>query len=199
MAFAAGRTAAIHVAPVRATALAERVLATTLPSTIKAAVAAITLVVLTVVCWGMVNLMVLHSLDQPGKQKSKAAPPAAKKLRVLILMGAQFTWEYRYLARALAKAPDIRIEAVLVREPAREGKGQLDDKEFQPGRYDVYVLDDLPADALTLRQQENARDRHRARRRHDHVGRTIQLRCGRLGSEPRSLESCRLRFTQATE
>ena len=51
------------------------------------------------------------------------------------------------------EGPDIRIEAILVRKPAREGKGQLDDKEFQPGRYDVYVLDELPADALTQRQQ----------------------------------------------
>ena len=153
MAFAAGRTAAIEVVSVRAAALAERVMATTSPITIKAAVTAIMMVVLTVVCVGSFNLMALHPLHQPGKQKLKSAPPPVKNVRVLILMGKQFTWEYRYLARALAKDADIRFKAILVRKPAREGKGQLDDNEFQPGRYDVYVLDELSADDLTLRQQ----------------------------------------------
>ena len=46
---------------------------------------------------------------------------------------------------------------LLVRRPAREGNGELDDSVFNLGKYGVYILTDLPADALTSRQQERLR------------------------------------------
>ncbi len=68
-------------------------------------------------------------------------------------MSNQFTWDYRFFRRAIAKVPNIQCEAIVIREPAREGKNEVDDKEFRPGRYDVYVFNDMPAAALPLRQQ----------------------------------------------
>ena len=41
----------------------------------------------------------------------------------------------------------------MVRSPARRGVGELNDDDFTPGRYDVYVLSDLPADFLSPAQQ----------------------------------------------
>ena len=68
-------------------------------------------------------------------------------------MSKQFTWDYRFFRRAIAKVPSIQCEAIVIREPAREGKNEVDDKEFRPGRYNVYVFNDMPAADLPLRQQ----------------------------------------------
>ena len=68
-------------------------------------------------------------------------------------MGKQFTWDYKFFMRALAKVPNVHCEAIVIREPAREGKNEVDDKEFRPGRYDVYIINDMPATALPHRQQ----------------------------------------------
>jgi RNA polymerase sigma factor (sigma-70 family) len=153
--FAAGRTPAMDSLSSRATALAERALANPCLIAIKTAVAAIMMVVLIMVGAGRSKPTppTPQPLAQPKKGKANAAPAAVKHLHVLFLMGEQFTWEYRFIARALAEGPEIRMSAILMREPARDGKGQLEDNELKPGRYDVYVLSDLPADALTLQQQ----------------------------------------------
>jgi RNA polymerase sigma factor (sigma-70 family) len=154
--FAAGKTSAMYSPSSRPTALAEHALATPCLIAIKTAVAAIMMVVLIMVGAGRSKLTPASApqpLAQPKKGKANAAPVPVKNLRVLFLMGKQFTWEYRFIARALAEVPEIHINAILIREPARGGKGQLEDKELEPGRYDVYVLSDLPADDLTLQQK----------------------------------------------
>jgi hypothetical protein len=45
------------------------------------------------------------------------------------------------------------VRTVVLR-PAQGGKGELADEVFAPGRYDVYVLGDLPADFLTTLQHK---------------------------------------------
>ena len=41
----------------------------------------------------------------------------------------------------------------MIKTPAEGDKGDIDDLEFAPGRYNVFVLSDLPANYLTTRQQ----------------------------------------------
>ncbi len=74
-------------------------------------------------------------------------------LNVLYLQGPNFTWEYKFLARAVAASPDIQVELKILRGPIQEGEPGMEDAEFAPGRYDVYILGDLPADRLTRTQQ----------------------------------------------
>jgi uncharacterized membrane protein len=74
-------------------------------------------------------------------------------LNVLFLQGPTATWDYRYVYRAIGRSPDIQVEGVVIRRPAQGDKGELDDTEFAAGKYNVYVLSDLPAEALTRRQQ----------------------------------------------
>jgi hypothetical protein len=69
-------------------------------------------------------------------------------LNVLYLQGSTPTWEYKYLFRAIAASPDIQADLKVVRRPAGE-TSELGDDEFAPGRYNVYILGDLPADHLT--------------------------------------------------
>jgi RNA polymerase sigma factor (sigma-70 family) len=155
MCFIEGKTVANDLVPIRAAAVAKQVLGTMFPPVIKTAMTVVMMVFLTALCAGALRIAV-DDPRPPGqleKGKPSTAPAPAKNLRVLFLMGKQFTWEYKFFIQALARVPNIQCEAILIREPAREGKNQVDDKEFQPGRYDVYVLDELPANALPLREQ----------------------------------------------
>jgi hypothetical protein len=79
-------------------------------------------------------------------------------LNVMFLQGPNFTWDYRYLMRSIGTSPDIQVEGVVIRRPARGDTGELDDSEFNPGRYNIYVLSDLPAEYLTTRQQKMMAD-----------------------------------------
>ena len=155
MFFIDGRTVASDLVPIRVAALAERVVTTMFPPVIKTAVTVMMMVILTALCAGALSLAVddPRPPGQQGKGKPSIAPAPTQNLRVLFLMGKQFTWDYRFFMRALAKLPNIQCEAIVIREPAREGRGQVDDKEFRPGRYDVYVFNDVSADDLPLRQQ----------------------------------------------
>ncbi len=74
-------------------------------------------------------------------------------LNVLYLQGPNFTWEYRYLMRAIASSPDIQADLKVLRKPAEGDRSEIDNAEFAPGKYDVYILGDLPADHLTRTQQ----------------------------------------------
>ena len=76
-------------------------------------------------------------------------------LNVLYVQGSDFSWDPRYLVRALDPAREIHTDLKYVREPARGGKGGLDDADFAPGQYDVYIIGGLPADYMT-REQINA-------------------------------------------
>ncbi len=73
-------------------------------------------------------------------------------LNVLFLQGPNFTWDYRYLARAIGRSRDIQVEGALLRRPAQADSSEIDDAEFAAGKYNVYILSDLPADFLTVKQ-----------------------------------------------
>jgi hypothetical protein len=75
-------------------------------------------------------------------------------LNVLFLQGSNFTWDYRFLMRAIERSPDIQVEGWVIRRPADGDKSEIDDAYFAPGRYNVYVLSDLPAEFLPPRQQK---------------------------------------------
>lgn len=74
-------------------------------------------------------------------------------LAVLYIQGPNFTWDARFLPRALDASPDIQADFLLVTRPAQGARGQIDDAVFAPGRYDVFVLGGLSADMLTVAQQ----------------------------------------------
>lgn len=74
-------------------------------------------------------------------------------LNVRFLQGPNFTWDFKYLMRSIATSPDIEVEGKVITSPAVGDKGGIDDEEFAPGRYDVYVLSDMAAQFLTARQQ----------------------------------------------
>ena len=73
-------------------------------------------------------------------------------LNVMFLQGPNFTWDYRFLMRSIMTSRDIQVEGVVIRRPARGEESEIDDAEFAPGRYNVYVLSDLPADYLAPHQ-----------------------------------------------
>jgi uncharacterized membrane protein len=75
-------------------------------------------------------------------------------LNVFFLQGSNFTWDYKYLMRALERSPDIQVDGWVIRRAASGEKSEIDDARFAPGRYNVYVLSDLPADFLTPNQQK---------------------------------------------
>jgi uncharacterized membrane protein len=75
-------------------------------------------------------------------------------LKALYLQGPNFTWEVRYLGFSLDAAREINVEVRVVRQPAAGDKGLLNDAEFAPGNYDVFILGDIAADYLTPTQQK---------------------------------------------
>jgi uncharacterized membrane protein len=75
-------------------------------------------------------------------------------LNVLFLQGSNFTWDYRFLMRSIMRSPDIDVQGMVIRRPAHGDVGEIPDAEFTPERYNVFVLSDLPADYLTLKQQK---------------------------------------------
>lgn len=72
-------------------------------------------------------------------------------LNVLYVQGPAFSWEYRFLARALDASPDIRVDLVVLRKPASLSEGDLDESLLEPGKYDVFIID-APATVLTPAQ-----------------------------------------------
>jgi hypothetical protein len=73
-------------------------------------------------------------------------------LKVLFVQGPDFSWDVKYLPRSLDAAREIHADLKVIREPARGDRGLLDDADFAPGQYDVYILSGLPADYLTRLQ-----------------------------------------------
>ncbi|WZO99876.1 vWA domain-containing protein [Isosphaeraceae bacterium EP7] len=74
-------------------------------------------------------------------------------INVLYITGPNFTWDWKYLNLALARSQEIQIDPVLIRKPARGEVGEMENSEFAPGKYDVYILGDMPADFLTRTQK----------------------------------------------
>ena len=75
-------------------------------------------------------------------------------LNVMFLQGPNFTWDYKFLMRSIASSPDIQVEGVVIRRPSRGEASEVDDAEFAPNRYNIYVLSDLPAEYLASRQHK---------------------------------------------
>ena len=73
-------------------------------------------------------------------------------LKVLYVQGSDFSWEPKYLVRALDAAREIHADFRVLHEPAVGDQGLLDDSDLAPGQYDVYVLGGLPANFLTRMQ-----------------------------------------------
>jgi uncharacterized membrane protein len=73
-------------------------------------------------------------------------------LNVRFLQGPNFTWDYLYLSRAIGRAQELHLDGVVIRRPAQEDTSEVDDSDFAPGKYNVYILSDLPADHLTAKQ-----------------------------------------------
>lgn len=73
-------------------------------------------------------------------------------LNVRFFQGPNFTWDYRYLMRSIATSDIIQVEGAVIRRPAQGDTSEIDDAEFTPGRYNVYILSDIPADYFSNRQ-----------------------------------------------
>ena len=75
-------------------------------------------------------------------------------LNVLFVQGPSSPWEYKFWNRAVTSSPDIQGDVVVLRKPADNGVGELEDAVFAPGKYNVYILSDVPANFLTPKQQQ---------------------------------------------
>ena len=73
-------------------------------------------------------------------------------LKVLYVQGADFSWEPKYLVRALDAAREIHADFRVLHEAAVGERGLLDDSDLAPGQYDVFILGGLPANYLTRSQ-----------------------------------------------
>ena len=49
---------------------------------------------------------------------------------------------------------DINVHSLVIKAPAQGDRGAVEDLEFAPGRYNAYILSDLPANFLTAKQQK---------------------------------------------
>jgi len=73
-------------------------------------------------------------------------------LKVLYLQGRDFSYDPRYVIRSLDPAREIHVDMIGIKEPARGEKGLLDDANFAPGQYDVFILGGMSADFMTRKQ-----------------------------------------------
>ncbi|MES2794062.1 MAG: glutamine amidotransferase [Planctomycetota bacterium] len=48
----------------------------------------------------------------------------------------------------LAKSPDIQLDSKLIRIGSKFGEANFESEWFQPGKYDVYIIGDVPADVF---------------------------------------------------
>ena len=83
-----------------------------------------------------------HVRHGPERRPERPVPPGIE-----LVLGLQV-----HDASSLAGSHDIQVEGVLIRRPRRARPVEVNDAEFAPGRYNVFVLSDLPADYLTPTQ-----------------------------------------------
>lgn len=74
-------------------------------------------------------------------------------LNVKFLQGSNWSWDYKFMMLSLMTSQDIHVDAEIIKKPAEGEKGEVSDGEFAQGKYNAYVLSDLPANYLTTRQQ----------------------------------------------
>ncbi|GIW87735.1 MAG: membrane protein [Isosphaeraceae bacterium] len=70
-------------------------------------------------------------------------------ISVLYLAGQGSPWERKFAARAVRSSEKIQLDEIVLFEPA----GPELDAELQPGKYDVFILGDLPAHFLSSAQK----------------------------------------------
>ena len=70
-------------------------------------------------------------------------------LNVLHLQGPGTIWEGKFVTRALDASREIQANLKVILGP-----GALPDSDFAPGAHDVYILGDVPANFLTVSQQQ---------------------------------------------
>ncbi len=75
-------------------------------------------------------------------------------LAVLYLAGPGTVWEQKFITRSLDAAQEIQVTLRLLRRPVSEDPSALPDEELTPGKYDVILLGDIPAEFLTPLQQQ---------------------------------------------
>ncbi|MHC5538131.1 vWA domain-containing protein [Singulisphaera rosea] len=95
-----------------------------------------------------------NELIQTNNTVSTFVTVQAGGLNVLFLQGPHSPWEAKFLLRAIKASPDINCEEWVLRKPATDGKGGLDDAQLALGKYNAYIISDLPADHLTRTQQQ---------------------------------------------
>ncbi len=74
-------------------------------------------------------------------------------LNVKFLQGSNWSWDYKFMMLSLMTSQDIHVDAEIIKRAAEGNKGEVSDEEFAPGKYNAYILSDLPANYLTTRQQ----------------------------------------------
>lgn len=72
-------------------------------------------------------------------------------INVLYVQGPSSPWEKKFLARALDASDKIQLTLQVLFEPA----GRELDAELQPGKYDVFILGDVPAEFFSREQQRS--------------------------------------------
>jgi uncharacterized membrane protein len=77
---------------------------------------------------------------------------------VLYLAGPGTVWEQKFLVRALDAAPEIQAKTIVLRQPVALDPAILPDEELAPGRYDVIILGDVPANFFTPLQLQLMRN-----------------------------------------
>ncbi len=75
-------------------------------------------------------------------------------LKVLYVQSEHFSWEPRYLTMGLDAAKEIHVDLKVIRQAAIGDRSLVEDAEFAPGNYDVFIIGDLAADHLTTRQHK---------------------------------------------
>ncbi|ODU00932.1 MAG: hypothetical protein ABS79_02545, partial [Planctomycetes bacterium SCN 63-9] len=73
-------------------------------------------------------------------------------LNVLYLQGPSGAWEMRFLMKSIKTSPDIQVDFIQLRKPAQGNKSEVENDRFMPGRYNAFILGDLPANYLTTQQ-----------------------------------------------
>ncbi len=106
------------------------------------------------------KLLTLKVAKQEGEllvsnnQISTFVSVVAGGLNVLYIRGPNFSWEHKFLIPAIGRSPDIQVQEMLLRDRPAGDVGVIDDAEFAPGRYNVYILGDISADFFTTRQHK---------------------------------------------
>ena len=86
----------------------------------------------------------------------------------MFLQGPNFTWDYKYLMRSIATSPDIQVEGVVIRRPARGETRRARRRRVRPGpvqrlhpqRPARRLPDPAPAEAPGRRRREGGGPDH---------------------------------------